>query len=785
MMLGNWKKKLGKLFSDHEAEEQQKTGQHLRNPNIETKMTYQYPKEKPFRFPVIPDQQSPQGKRRPDDAQRPAYTRRKRDVTRMNAINRNEAAEVRAGKIYKKDPDKPFTPTEVPSPIYGYQPRRKNKEMENVPAYKRKRDKNNALQKDIMFSSEETEHIPRTGAETKISEKENNKEKENVIKEYGKEATVQTVSEEDADINQSRTDIRHTGETSAERSDQINEQNNREKPIQEKREHRRKHSEKIRQNSSRSKTPIKGTEKKNGTYRKYSQKKKINQKQPANVPFNVMMTPADKKRQTEREKQHNIAVSENKSTDFIPFHLLDDKEATSNEDHRWIRQQRELLEQTLKHFNVKARVVNAVQGPTVTRFEVQPELGVKVSKVKNLSDDLKLNMAAKDIRIEAPIPGKRTIGIEIPNKNAQKVGLQGIFETEAFKNSQSPLTIALGLNIEGTPLITNIQKMPHGLIAGATGSGKSVCINTILISLLYKANHEDVKFLLIDPKMVELAPYNGIPHLVSPVITDVKAATQALKWAVREMEERYEKFVEEGVRDIERYNQKVIGQGRQDEKIPFIVIVIDELADLMMAAPQDVEDAISRIAQKARACGIHLLLATQRPSVDVITGLIKANIPTRIAFSVSSQVDSRTILDTAGAEKLLGKGDMLFIENGTGKSIRLQGPFVSDEEIERVTGFARTIAEPDYLFEQETLLKEISTEETEDELLDDAIEFVLNQQSASTSLLQRHYKIGYNRAARLIDTMERKGIISGQNGSKPREVLMTHAQLGENGKEML
>lgn len=321
--------------------------------------------------------------------------------------------------------------------------------------------------------------------------------------------------------------------------------------------------------------------------------------------------------------------------------------------------------------------------------------------------------------------------------------------------------------------------MPHGLIAGATGSGKSVCINTILISLLYKSSHEDVKFLLIDPKMVELAPYNGIPHLVAPVITDIKAATAALKWAVNEMEERYEKFVHLGVRDIERYNEKMTRENRQKEKMPFMVIVIDELADLMMASPQDVEDAIARIAQKARACGIHLLLATQRPSVDVITGLIKANIPTRIAFSVSSQVDSRTIIDTNGAERLLGKGDMLFIENGSGKSVRLQGAFVSDDEIERVTNHARTIASPNYLFEQEQLLMQIETNEAEDELLEDVIEFVIHQNQASTSLVQRQFRIGYNRAARLIDHMESKGIISGQNGSKPRDVLLSSSQLEE------
>ncbi len=777
-MWGNWKKKLGKLFSDHEADEQQEIRQENRNPNIKAKMTYQYPKEKPFRFPVIPDQQT----ERKTNAERPAYERRKPDA-RIQPINTMKSEQRNTNKVYKKNKDEPFTPTEVPSPIYGYQPRRKNKEIEDVPAYKRKREKRMESLKDeeTAFAEITEEGIHQTAAGIITGENNRNEKMSGQLMagESAEGTKGQIVTEDAVTDNSPAADIQHPGKNAAAKREKTDDQKKSEIPVEENIEFQQQDPQVDQQNSQK-KTIHQQSSKKSDTYRKYSRKKHRNQQGSNKVPFNVMMTPADKKKQLERAQLQKTTVSETKTNDRIPFHLLDDKQESSNGDHRWIRQQRELLEQTLKHFNVKARVVNAVQGPTVTRFEVQPELGVKVSKVKNLSDDLKLNMAAKDIRIEAPIPGKRTIGIEIPNKKAQKVGLQGIFETDAFKNSISPLTIALGLNIEGTPLITNIQKMPHGLIAGATGSGKSVCINTILVSLLYKANYEDVKFLLIDPKMVELAPYNGIPHLVSPVITDVKAATQALKWAVREMEERYEKFVEEGVRDIERFNQKILAQERQDEKMPFIVIVIDELADLMMVAPQDVEDAISRIAQKARACGIHLLLATQRPSVDVITGLIKANIPTRIAFSVSSQVDSRTILDTSGAEKLLGKGDMLFIENGTGKSIRLQGPFVSDEEIERVTSYARTLAEPDYLFEQESLLKEVSMEETEDELLQDAITFVLNQQSASTSLLQRHYKIGYNRAARLIDTLESKGIISGQNGSKPREVLVTQAQLEEN-----
>ncbi|ARI79148.1 hypothetical protein HM131_07905 [Halobacillus mangrovi] len=524
-------------------------------------------------------------------------------------------------------------------------------------------------------------------------------------------------------------------------------------------------------------------------------KKKRSQKRT--VPFNVIMTPRDKrsrdkkpipkqqepkKENVEAQKTQEEVASESqavKESYQTPLHLLEDPFRASDGDDQWIKDQMELLETTLRHFHVRAKVVNAMKGPTVTRFEVQPEPGVKVSKITNLADDIKLSMAARDIRIEAPIPGKQAVGIEVPNQQPQMVGLQEIFESEPFQGDNSPLSVGLGLDIGGDSVVTNLKKMPHGLIAGATGSGKSVCINTILISLLYKAHHEDVKFLLIDPKMVELAPYNDLPHLVSPVITDVKAATTALKWAVKEMEERYEKFVKEGVRDVERYNDKMIKSGRREEKMPYMVIVIDELADLMMVSPQDVEDSICRIAQKARACGMHLLLATQRPSVDVITGLIKANIPTRIAFSVSSQVDSRTIIDSGGAEKLLGKGDMLFVENGSGQPRRIQGAFVSDDEIERVTRHVKKIAPPNYLFHQEELMKQISSEEETDALFDEAVQFVVQQNGASASLLQRRFKVGYNRAARLIDQMEDYGIISEQKGSKPRDILLTEQQIQE------
>ncbi|WP_082193129.1 DNA translocase FtsK [Bacillus rubiinfantis] len=446
-------------------------------------------------------------------------------------------------------------------------------------------------------------------------------------------------------------------------------------------------------------------------------------------------------------------------------------------DLDWLRQQELILNQTLENFHVGAAVVNVTQGPSVTRFEVQPEPGVKVNKITNLSDDIKLSLAARDIRIEAPIPGKHTIGIEVPNRTARPVPISEIIGSGTFNQPSSPLTAVLGLDIAGMPIVTDLKKMPHGLIAGATGSGKSVCINSILVSLLYKATPEDLRLLLIDPKMVELAPYNHIPHLVSPVITDVKAATAALKWAVDEMERRYELFAHTGVRDINRFNELALEHKRYSDKLPYIVIIIDELADLMMMSPADVEEAICRIAQKARACGIHLIIATQRPSVDVITGLIKANIPTRIAFSVSSQIDSRTIIDISGAERLLGRGDMLFLENGSSKPVRLQGTFVSDEEIDLVVEHVRNEREPDYLFEQEELLKKVQLTEDEDELFYEACEFIVDQCAASTSSLQRRFKIGYNRAARLMDMLEQNGYITSANGSKPREVLISAADL--------
>ncbi|WP_279325984.1 DNA translocase FtsK [Bacillus sp. FJAT-47783] len=503
---------------------------------------------------------------------------------------------------------------------------------------------------------------------------------------------------------------------------------------------------------------------------KQSHKDRKNEQHKGNrdqaVPYNVLMFGRDKRK---------LARQEHKGYTFPSLSLLTMPPAEKTEDSNWVNEQAELLNRTLTNFNVRAHVVNVTQGPSVTRLEVQPEPGVKVSKITNLTDDIKLSLSARDIRIEAPIPGKNTIGIEVPNPKSKMVYLREILRSPQFTKSTSRLTVALGLDISGNPIVTDLKKMPHGLIAGATGSGKSVCINTILISLLYKATPQEVKLLLIDPKMVELAPYNHIPHLVSPVITDVKAATASLKWAVEEMERRYELFAHTGVRDINRFNEQV-KKHHQGEKLPYIVIIIDELADLMMVAPGDVEEAICRIAQKARACGIHLLIATQRPSVDVITGLIKANIPTRIAFSVSSQVDSRTIIDTAGAERLLGKGDMLFLENGSSKAVRLQGNFVADDEIERVVEHTRKQGKPQYSFSEQDLLKKVDHFSEEDELYNEACEFVIEQGGASTSSLQRRFRIGYNRAARLIDLMEQQGIISESKGSKPRDVLVTEEE---------
>ncbi|MRZ27651.1 DUF87 domain-containing protein, partial [Paeniclostridium sordellii] len=424
---------------------------------------------------------------------------------------------------------------------------------------------------------------------------------------------------------------------------------------------------------------------------------------------------------------------------------------------------------------VEAKVNQVTVGPTITRYELQPSPGVKVSKIVNLTDDIALSLAAKSIRIEAPIPGKSAIGIEVPNEEAQMVTLREVLESDEFEKFKSPLAMGLGKDIAGKPIIADIGKMPHLLIAGSTGSGKSVCVNTLINSILYKANPDEVKFLLIDPKVVELANYNGIPHLLIPVVTDPKKAANALNWAVTEMNRRYKLFAETSVKDITSYNEK------SEEKLPKIVIIIDELADLMMVSASDVEDYICRLAQMARAAGMHLIVATQRPSVDVITGVIKANIPSRIAFAVSSQTDSRTILDMGGAEKLLGKGDMLFYPLGAAKPVRLQGAFISESESEKVIDYIKGQIKEEVKYEDCIVdsISKISKEQDDDtdELLSEAIEFVVESGQASASMLQRKFKIGFNRAARLIDSMEERNIVGKSEGSKPRKVLISKQDL--------
>ncbi len=440
-----------------------------------------------------------------------------------------------------------------------------------------------------------------------------------------------------------------------------------------------------------------------------------------------------------------------------------------------------ILEDTLESFGVKIKVTHVTQGPAITRYEAQPAPGVKVSKITNLSDDIALSLAATDVRIEAPVPGKSVVGIEVPNKEIATVHFREVLETPEFQNSLSKLTVVLGKDITGSPIVADLTKMPHLLIAGATGSGKSVCVNTLINSILYKARPDEVKFLLVDPKMVELTNYNGIPHLIAPVVTDPKKAAGALKWIVTEMETRYELFAAAGVRDIVRYNYLRTQEKKEDAPpLPYVVVIIDELADLMMVAPGDVEDSICRLAQMARAAGIHLLIATQRPSVDVITGLIKANVPSRIAFAVSSQIDSRTILDMNGAEKLLGRGDMLYYPMGASKPIRVQGCFLADKEVENVVRFLQNQAKPEY---QEIPNIELGTdkpaEDTGDELFHQAALLFIEAGNASVSLLQRRLRIGYTRAARLMDLLEEKGVVGGYEGSKPREVLLTKGQFDQ------
>lgn len=436
-----------------------------------------------------------------------------------------------------------------------------------------------------------------------------------------------------------------------------------------------------------------------------------------------------------------------------------------------------ILEDTLDSFGVKVKVTHVTQGPAITRYEAQPAPGVKVSKITNLADDIALSLAAPDVRIEAPVPGKSVVGIEVPNAEIATVHLREVLESPEFQEAPGKMTLALGKDITGAPVMADLAKMPHLLIAGATGSGKSVCINTLIHSILFKARPDEVKFLLVDPKMVELTNYNGIPHLIAPVVTDPKKAAGALKWIVTEMETRYELFAAAGVRDIVRYNYLRSQEKKEGHPpLPYVVVIIDELADLMMVAPGDVEDAICRLAQMARAAGIHLIVATQRPSVDVITGLIKANIPSRIAFAVSSQTDSRTILDMNGAEKLMGRGDMLYYPMGATKPLRVQGCFLADKEVDNVMKFLQNQAKPEYQEIPQVELGTGKTEELEDELFHQAAQLFIESGNASVSLLQRRLRIGYTRAARLMDLLEEKGVVGGYEGSKPREVLLTRGQ---------
>ena len=437
-----------------------------------------------------------------------------------------------------------------------------------------------------------------------------------------------------------------------------------------------------------------------------------------------------------------------------------------------------MLENVLSNFGITAKVVNATQGPTVTRYEIEPAPGVKVSRIVNLTDDIALNLAAQHIRMEAPIPGKSAIGIEVPNKTTEAVHLRDVLDCSDFKDARGGIPVGLGKDIAGKPVITDLAKMPHLLVAGTTGSGKSVCVNTLISSILFSRKPEEVKLLLIDPKMVELSIYNGIPHLMAPVVTDMKKAAAVLRWAVREMEARYKAFAASGKRDIKSYNE-----AHPKAAMPLIVLIIDELADLMMTAPDDIEESISRLAQMARAAGIHMVLATQRPSVNVITGSIKANVPSRISFAVGSQIDSRTILDMAGAEKLLGKGDMLFAPIGANKPIRVQGAFISDDELEHLVEFVKAQREPEYddtvTQEAEKETEKESSEENDiyrDELLERAVNLVMESGQASVSMLQRRFRIGYTRAARLVDTMEDLKIVGPSMGSKAREILMSPEQ---------
>ena len=514
--------------------------------------------------------------------------------------------------------------------------------------------------------------------------------------------------------------------------------------------------------------------------------------EPDYIEGNLFKKEEEKKEEKVREVlqlEHAIAV-EDEHYEYPPIELLSKGEKkTLKGGAKALTDIATKLQKTLYSFGVQAKVENVSVGPAITRYELKPAEGVRVSKIANLADDIALNLAAETIRIEAPIPGKQAVGIEVPNSEKETVHFRDVVESDDFQDNKSKLSVALGKDVAGNMAIADIAKMPHALIAGATGSGKSVCINTIITSIIYKSKPSEVKMVMVDPKVVELSVYNGIPHLLIPVVTDPKKAAGALAWAVQEMDNRYNVFAQKGVRDLKGYNalvEKEEGTGQ----LPQIVIIIDELADLMMVAAKDVEDSICRLAQKARAAGMHLIIATQRPSVDVITGIIKANIPSRMAFAVSSQVDSRTILDQVGAEKLLGKGDMLFYPAGAPKPVRIQGAFIDDSEVEKIVDFVKSNGEATYSEDiletieksnktDKELADEAQCDDDTDPLLMDAIDVVVETGQASTSFIQRRFKVGYARAGRIIDQMEERGVISGYQGSKPRQVLMTLERLQE------
>lgn len=874
----SWIKKIIGKFSDVddsyeeyvEDEVQRPVGKQAGSPaapyqrDVEARMTYQYPKGN-FRFPLIGDGEGGSRERRTRDRDKKEVTekqpeRPKREKERVERprkevqpkpVHQSTSAPSKTvtSKVQKGKGTRPFKPTEIPSPIYGFRERPiKKQEVEyelgnflhshppasvNVPDVREEPLPVPPVHHDVPEVEARTEEA----VDFELHESKSPSDEydvapitETVTEERSEELSSLVADEEVFDaagaldmtdapspigVVEEREDARFEDQAESALSDEyvehvtpvVNTEENNAPLHAGSREDR---SEAISEHVAEAESAMPVEE--------FQEERK--QKKRAHLPFNVLMLNQDKRSMSERrqqpapspnvrvqrpqvdepveeqpERQHEMEQTVVQGEEAVKsYSELSSSTKTLNEyefpsleylnppvsktmSEEWLDTQSALLDETLLNFNVRARVVNVTQGPSVTRFEVQPEPGVKVNKITNLSDDIKLSLAAKDIRIEAPIPGKHTIGIEVPNRDSRPVCISEVIASPAFQEADSPLTAALGLDISGQPIVTDLSKMPHGLIAGATGSGKSVCINSILVSLLYKSSPDELKMMLIDPKMVELAPYNRIPHLVSPVITDVKAATAALKWAVEEMERRYELFAHTGVRDIKRFNELATKNKQYSDKLPYLVIVIDELADLMMMSPADVEEAICRIAQKARACGIHLIIATQRPSVDVITGLIKANVPTRVAFSVSSAVDSRTIIDGSGAERLLGRGDMLFLENGSSKPVRLQGTFVSDDEIDDIISHVRDQRAPHYLFEQDELLKKAQVTEEEDELFLEACEFVVDQGGASASSLQRRFRIGYNRAARLMEMMENNGIISEARGSKPRDVLISETEL--------